>query len=178
MTTHLLRVIPHLLAVSAFLLIPPAVDAQAPAAKPPEPLVSLKLDDSVRVVNGRSLKVEQMENGGIRISGSNATDLEGDQGFDFIKRFSVPVPASVIHFDLTGVERAMGVKVTNEAGKTAFTHFRPDRADLLELATIRFEGSREEAPFSGKLSKLSMFIPIPVMSGDFTIEINKIEIVP
>lgn len=178
MTTNMLRSIHALLVVSALLLHPPAAGAKAPSAKPSEPSVSLKLDESVKITNGSSLKVEQMENGGIKISGTNAAELDGDPGFDFTKTFSEPVPASAIRFEISGVERPMLVKVTNVEGKTAHTHFVVGREDMLELGTIHYGGSPESDTFSGKLGKLSMFIPIPTMSGDYSIEISRIEIVP
>ena len=177
MTTRMFRLIPRLLGGSA-LMIALTAGAQTPAAKPPERLVSLKLDDSARITNAPSLKVEQMENGGIKISGTNAEELTGDPGFDFTKTFAEPVPASAIRLEINGLERPMLVKVTNEAGKSGHRHMRLDRDDQLELDTIHYNGSPEEDTFSGRLKVLSIFIPIPTASGDFSVEINKIEIVP
>lgn len=167
-----------LLAVSALLLLSPAAGGATPSANPAEPSVSLKLDESVRVTNDQSFKVEQTENGGIRITGTSAADLTGDPGFDFTKTFSEPVPASAIRFEIAGVERPMLVKMTNTEAKTAHTHFVVGRDDLLETGTVHYNGSAGQDTFSGKLKVLSMFVPIPTMSGDFTIEIARIDIIP
>jgi hypothetical protein len=138
----------------------------------------LKLDESVLIENAKSLKVEQMENGGIRVSGTVPEEQTGDPGFYLTKKFSQPLPASAVRFELAGVERTMGITLTNEAGRSAFQHYHPHREDTLEFFTIRYNGSKEEDTFSGKVKRISLFIPTPVSSGDFVIEISKIEMLP
>ncbi|MFA7343352.1 MAG: hypothetical protein WC003_03510 [Terrimicrobiaceae bacterium] len=164
--------IPLAAAALVFLLLPGAVVAQ-PA---PANTNLLKLDDSISI-GGKNLKTEQTKDGGIRITGTNASEIEdGDPAIVFGKKLAVPRDAGSITFQVSGIAGRMIVYVLNEAGGVTYKFLMPDGDCSLDLGGMTFRNSEE--PFTGKVKEISAHIPIPKEVGEYVIEISRLEILP
>ncbi len=143
------------------------------ASDSPASLLSLK-DSSVKINAPKDAKIEQTPTGGIRVTYTNATELEEAPVMDITKLFDPPVSAKAITFQWQAEEQVILVHVWNDEDKVAYQHYPPTLDYTVETKDLRYKEDLE--PFAGKVRRIMVGTTLEKTQGDHVVQFEGLKV--